>query len=84
MRAYMKVVGLGNRMTGNSKKTGKPYDFQAVSVLYDDQYTTGQKASTVNISGKDVDSVGGLCIGQEYDVVFHTYNNQVVVDALLA
>lgn len=83
MRAYMKVVGLGARRSGVSSKTNKPYDFQAVSVLYDDQYTTGQKAATVNISGKDVDSVGGLHIGQEYDVVFHTYNNQVVIDALL-
>lgn len=84
MRAFMTVVGLGARRSGVSSKSGKPYDFQSVSVNYPDQYTTGLRAATVNISGPDIDSIGGLKIGQEYDVVYHNYNNQVVVDALLA
>lgn len=84
MRAYIKVVGMGPRKKGVSSKTNKPYDFQPVSFLYDDAYTTGQKAATANVSGPDIDSLGGLNIGQEYDVVFHLYNNQVVIDALLA
>lgn len=83
MRVYMKVVGLGSRKTGVSSKTNKPYDFQPVSVVYDDAYTTGQKAATVNMSGPDIDAKGGLNIGQELDVVFHTYNNSVVIDAVL-
>lgn len=84
MRANITVVGLGQRRTGVSKNTNKPYDFQPVSFLYDDQYTTGQKAATANFAGSDVDAVGGMNIGQEYDVVFHFYNNQPIIDALLA
>lgn len=84
MRANITVVGLGKRMTGTSKKNNKPYDFQAVSFLFDDQFTTGQKAATANFSGSDVDAVGGMNIGQEYDVVMHFYNNQPIIDALLA
>lgn len=83
MRANMTIVGFGQRRKGVSSKTNKPYDFQSVSVLYDDQYTVGQKAATVNMSGPDIDAKGGLNIGQELDVVFHTYNNSVVIDAVL-
>ena len=38
-RTKMKIVGLGNRMQGVSKKNGKPYDFQPISFVYKDQYT---------------------------------------------
>ena len=84
MRAYITIVGLGQRKSGVSQKTNKPYDFQPVSFVYDDAYTTGQKAATANIPGPDIDSLGGLKIGQAYDAVFHNYNYTVVVDALLA
>ena len=40
-RTKMKIVGLGNRMQGVSKKNGKPYDFQPISFVYKDQYTNG-------------------------------------------
>ena len=36
-RTKMKIVGLGNRMQGVSKKNGKPYDFQPISFVYKDQ-----------------------------------------------
>lgn len=84
MRANITIVGLGQRKSGVSQKTNKNYDFQPVSFLYDDPYTTGQKAVTANVPGADIDSMGGLKIGQAYDAVFHNYNNTVVVDALLA
>ena len=50
-RTKMKIVGLGNRMQGVSKKNGKPYDFQPISFVYKDQYTTGYKAATSNVPG---------------------------------
>lgn len=83
MRANMTIVGFGQRRQGVSTKTQKPYDFQSVSVLYEDAYTTGHKAATVNISGPDIDAKGGIKVGETLDVVFHTYNNAVVVDAVL-
>lgn len=83
MRAFMKVVGMGQRKQGVSAKTNKSYDFQPVSFTYIDTYTTGLKACTCNVSGADIDSHNGLMIGEEYDVVFHNYNGGVVVDAIL-
>ena len=84
MRSYITIVGLGQRKSGVSQKTNKPYDFQPVSFTYDDPNTVGQKAATSNIAGPDIDALGGLKIGQQYDAVYHNYNNAVIVDALLA
>ena len=42
-RTKMKIVGLGNRMQGVSKKNGKPYDFQPISFVYKDQYTKNNR-----------------------------------------
>lgn len=84
MRSNITIVGLGQRRTGYSEKTQSNYDFQPVSFTYDDKYTTGQKAATANISGEEIDAVGGLKIGQEYEAVWHSIKNQVIVDALLA
>lgn len=83
MRTTIKIVGLGNRLTGTSKKTNKPYDFQPVSFLYDDPYTTGFKAATANISGDMIDPLGGLHLDEEREIFYHTYNNSVVVDGIL-
>ena len=84
MRSYITIVGLGQRKSGVSQKTNKPYDFQPVSFTYDDPNTVGQKAATSNIAGPDIDALGGLKIGQVYDVVWHPFKNSVIVDALLA
>ena len=84
MRSNITVVGLGQRKTGYSEKTQSNYDFQPVSFTYDDKYTTGQKAATANISGEEIDALGGLKIGQVYDVVWHPFKNSVIIDALLA
>lgn len=83
-RANITIVGLGQRKTGVSPKNNKAYDFQPVSFLYDDPYTTGQKAVTSNVPGSEIDALGGMSIGMEYDAVFHNYNNTVVIDAILA
>lgn len=84
MRNPIQIVGLGDRKTGTSK-AGKPYDFVAVSFLYPDKYTTGSKAATSLVPGTEVDAVGGLRIGQEYDAVYHTgANGAVYIDAILA
>ena len=84
MRATIRVCGLGQRRSGVSSKTNKPFDFQSVSFTYDDAYTTGEAAATALVNGPDIDSLGGLKIGQEYDAVYHTYNGKVIIDALLA
>lgn len=83
-RANINIVGFGERKKGVSEKTKKSYDFQPVSFVYDDKWTTGQKAATANISGPDVDAIGGLYVGQTLDAVFHSFNNAIVIDAIIA
>ena len=84
MRATITVVGLGQRKQGISDKTKKPYDFQNVSFTYPDAYTTGESAATSLVGGPDIDAVGGLRIGQQYDVAYHTYSGKVIIDAIIA
>ena len=83
MRAKMKIVGLGSRMSGTSKKTNKPYDFISVSVVYPDKFTEGFKASTANVDYDMVEAVGGLMLNEEREVFYHTYNNSLVIDGIL-
>lgn len=82
-RTKMKIVGLGNRMQGVSKKNGKPYDFQPISFVYKDQYTTGNKAATSNVPGDMIDAIGGVKVDEEREIFFHGYNGTVTVDGIL-
>lgn len=82
-RTTIKVVGLGNRMRGNSKKNGKPYDFQPISFIFDDPYTTGYKAATANVSGDMLDAIGGVNLNEEKEIFYHNFNNSIVVDGIL-
>ena len=63
-RTKMKIVGLGNRMQGVSKKNGKPYDFQPISFVYKDQYTNGYKAATSNVPGD-------MIAGRSFRITWH-------------
>ncbi|MDY3772663.1 MAG: hypothetical protein SO002_06560 [Candidatus Faecousia sp.] len=83
MRTKIKVVGIGQRMSGTSKKNGKPYDFLPVSFVYPDQYMNGLKAATANISGDMVDAIGGLKLEDQKEIFFHSFNGSVIVDGIL-
>ena len=39
MRKIINIVGVGNRMSGTGKSSGRPYDFTPVSFTYDDKFT---------------------------------------------
>jgi hypothetical protein len=84
MRKYINIVGVGNRMAGTGKSSGKPYDFTPVAFTYDDKFTTGLKAATVNINA---DSLAGYvpAIGDSVEVVMHEdyKSGRVFIDAVL-
>lgn len=83
-RGKLLVVGFGDRMTGVSKTKNKPYDFQSVSVIYEDRYTHGHKAATVMIDGADLDAINGVAVNDELDVAFHSGpNNCMYIDAVI-
>ena len=50
MRKYINIIGVGNRMSGTAKNSGKPYDFTPVSFTYEDGFITGVKCAHVNIA----------------------------------
>ena len=50
--------------------------------MHDNQFD-GVRAATANISGPDVDAIGGLSINQEVEAFYHYANTQIVVDGLL-
>ena len=83
MRNKIKVVGLGKRRAGTSTKNGRDYDFIPVAFVMHDNQFDGVRAATANISGPDVDAIGGLSINQEVEAFYHYANNQIVVDGLL-
>lgn len=83
MRNKIKVVGLGKRRAGTSTKNGRDYDFIPVAFVMHDQQFEGVRAATANISGPDVDTVGGLKLNQEIDCFYHFNNNQIVIDGLV-
>lgn len=82
-RTKMKIVGLGNRMQGVSKKNGKAYDFLPVSFVYPDQFTNGLKAATSNVSGDMIDAIGGVKLDETREIFYHSYNGSVVIDGIL-
>ena len=84
MRKYINIVGVGNRMTGTGKNSGKPYDFTPVAFTYDDRLITGVKCATVNIGQ---DSLGDYVpsVGDTVEVVIREdyKTGRVFVDAVL-
>lgn len=84
MRKYINIVGVGNRMAGTGKSSGKPYDFTPVAFTYDDKLTTGLKAATANINA---DSLAGYvpAIGDSVEVVMREdyKTGRVFIDAVL-
>ena len=83
MRKTIKVVGLGQRRAGTSKKNGKSYDFIPVAFVIHDEQFDGVRACTSNVAGSDFDSVGGLKVNQELDAFYHFDNNQIAIDGLV-
>lgn len=85
MRAKIKVVGLGQRMTGTTNKDGKSrnYDFVPVAFIFPDSYFEGFRAATCNVDGPSLDARGPLRVGEEVDAVYHVANRQVYIDAIL-
>lgn len=82
MRNKIKVVGLGQRKAGISKKNGKNYDFIPVSFVYHDQQFNGVRAATCNVEGSDADATQ-LQVNSELDAFMHYENNQPVIDGLV-
>lgn len=82
MRKNVKVVGIGPRKMGTSAKTGRSYDFTPVAIVFPDDGFSGFRAATVNMDSVDV-MHHNVQKDVEIDMVFHFYNGNITVDAIL-
>lgn len=81
MRRIVNVCGV-NRRTGKSKATGKPYDFTELHFTYADDYVAGLKAANA-IVNQSMIGQREIMVGEDLDLVFHVFQNKVIVDAVL-
>ena len=82
MKKEITIVGVGQRMSGTSKKTGKPYDFTEISFTYEDEQTEGVKACCSLVDQSILEGYE-ISPGWVHDVVMHYNMGKVVVDAFL-
>ncbi len=83
MRATIKIIGIGSRRAGISKKSGKAYDFVPVSFALENPDFNGYEAATSLVDGGMLDASGGIQVNQEREAFFHRYNNSIVIDGIL-
>ena len=83
MRKNVKILGIGQSVSGTSAKTGKAYAFTPVSFAYHDDQFHGFKAETCNFDSNMILEHGGIKVEDQLDIVFHYANFRPVVDAIL-
>lgn len=78
MKAKVRILGLGNRMSGVSKK-GREYDFLPVAIGYAADGFNGMYCETVNVDSSLLPE-RPLAVGQDRDVYMHRQNFRLVID----
>ena len=79
-RCVVTVVGMADRMTGTSKKTGKPYDMQELAVKFVNQWGINSVACCT-VDGKAIDQLQ-VNVGCQYDAVINQYNGKAYLDLI--
>lgn len=74
------VVGMGDRVTGQNRQTGKPYDFRKVAFAFENQYGSNDVAINL-VTGEDLDKFD-VQIGSTYRAVVNQVKNVYYIDLL--
>ena len=82
MKKNVMVIGMGLRRAGTSKK-GNAYDFIPMTFSYTDKSFEGVRAFEVNVDSAELETVPGLCIGEEITVYCHEQNFQMRLDGIV-
>ncbi len=82
MRTTAKIVGIGLRKSGLSKKTNKPYDFIPVSIVYPNKDTEGLCAATCNVDS-DMFAKCKVELNQEREIFYHGFTGNITIDGIL-
>lgn len=82
MKTTIKIVGIGERKTGVSQKTQKPYDLVNIAYTYADNRMDGCNATNQIIDGSWLDEYK-LEIGREFECVMSYRNYQPYIVAII-
>ena len=82
MRTKAKVVGIGERKAGTSKK-GRNYDFTPFHLIYEDKNTEGFAAAVSNVDQSILDAIPMPEVNDNIEIFFHFYNGSMTIDGIL-
>ena len=82
MRTKAKVVGIGERKSGISKK-GNKYDFTPFYLVYPDKNTDGLAAASANVDQSILDCIPMPKVNDEIELFCHFYNGNMTIDGIL-
>ena len=82
MRIKAKIVGIGERKSGTSKK-GRNYDFTPFHLIYPDKNTNGFAAACSNVDQSILDVIPLPNINDEVEIFCHFYNGSMSIDGIL-
>lgn len=80
MKTIVSVIGMGDRVTGSNRDTGKPYDFRKVAFSFINQY--GSNEVSVNlVDGSTLDDLS-VQIGNDYLAVVNQVKKVYYIDLI--
>lgn len=82
MRIKAKIIGMGERKSGTSKK-GRAYDFTPFHLIYEDRNTEGLACAVTNVDQSILDAIPLPKVNDEIELFCHFYNGSMTVDGIL-
>lgn len=80
MRATVKVIGMGDRITGKNKGNGNPYDFRKVAFSFVNSFGSND-VSVNNVDGSVLDDLE-VQVGREFKAVVNQVNRTYYIDLI--
>lgn len=80
MRAIVKVIGMGDRITGMNKGNGNPYDFRKVAFSFVNSFGSND-VSVNNVDGSILDDLD-VQVGREFKAVVNQVNRNYYIDLI--
>ena len=79
-RTIVTVLGMGDRVTGQNRKTGKPYDFRKVAFGFVNQFSSSD-VSVNMVDGSTLDEMN-VQTGRQYVAVVNQVQNVYYIDLI--
>lgn len=79
-KSVVSVIGMGDRVTGKNKETGKPFDFRRVAFSLVNNY--GSNDVSINIVDGSVLDELDVQIGREYIAAVNQVNKVYYIDLI--